>query len=209
MNIALVGPQRSGKSTVAEVLVSEYGYGRISLADPVKDACLWACNEFLFHNIGLFPDRWDGLQGKEIPLPIDRQELEDAKDIFRPLLQWWGTDFARRYLKNDNVWIEMFLDRVKHALGPIVCDDVRFPNEASALKEAGFTIIRIERPEEARLAEITNVGSLRHESETALDAISADDTILNRGTVGDLHGEVRCLLLLGGQQNHHADALHV
>lgn len=178
---AIVGTMHSGKSTLASLLVGRYGYTRMGLADEVKYAAMDMLNEFLHIYRDSFPDRWDGLCGKRIIINIDRQEIEDSKGVFRPFLQWLGTDFARQYLKNDACWIEMFSKKVQaHGMsGPIVCDDVRFPNEADALRELGFRIVRIRRPEEERIASILASGgsldALTHASESDVSSIRVDE----------------------------------
>jgi hypothetical protein len=177
---AIVGTMHSGKSTLAHMLV-ERGYTRMALADPLKDEVCYLLSMFIQDCVNFLPDRWDGLRGKQIPLLIDRQELEDAKSVFRPFLQWFGTEFVRQYLKSDTFWIDHFTERVKaHGQrGPIVCDDVRFPDEADALRNLGFRIIRIKRPEEDRLASIQRSGggshqSLSHASESLIEQIRVD-----------------------------------
>jgi hypothetical protein len=182
MNIALIGPMHSGKTTLATMLEKEYGYTRVGLADGVKDWGIALLNNFLAWNQGEFPDRWDGMRGKQIIIPLDRQEIEAGKSVFRPFLQWLGTDFVRNYLKAPLFWVDGFREYVE-ALPeqPVVCDDVRFPNEATALKEMGFTLIRLNRPEKDRHASISNSGgdlerTLCHPSETEHQSIACDET---------------------------------
>jgi hypothetical protein len=176
----------SGKTTLATMLEERYNYHRHSLADGVKNAACWMLTEFLEAYNDYFPDRWDGLQGKEIILPINRWEMEEAKAVFRPFLQWLGTDFARNYCCNQEVWIDIYrTDYETYTLdpyaNPVVCDDVRFPNEATALKEMGFTLIRLNRPEKDRHASIRTKGgdlerTLTHPSETEHQSIECDET---------------------------------
>tara|TARA_B100000683_G_C12496928_1_gene556436 strand:+ start:2612 stop:3133 length:522 start_codon:yes stop_codon:yes gene_type:complete len=61
----------------------------------------------------------------------------DVKD--RPLLQQIG--MKMREIR-PSVWIDYIID-IGKAGGDMVIDDVRFVNEAKALKEAGWTIIRL------------------------------------------------------------------
>ncbi len=185
MNIALVGPLKSGKTTAANWLV-ERGYTRIALADPLKDISEQMLNHFIVTHLGYLPDRQDALDNGTPPILLDRQEMQDAKEVFRPFWQWLGTDF-RDYLKAPNLWIQIFMGRMKHTLGSIVCDDVRFPHEAVALRGAGFKTIRIIRPEANRLESGTNVAASRHASETLGNQIRADYTIRNDGTLDDFY----------------------
>ena len=45
---------------------------------------------------------------------------------------------------DEDVWINALMRRIDNTNGPIVVDDVRFPNEARRLKAAGFTLILLE-----------------------------------------------------------------
>lgn len=185
--IAVVGTMHSGKTTLANALV-EQGFARLALADPLKDAACGMLTSFIYGFTPYFPDRWDALDGgRQVPLGIDRQEMEDGKHIFRPFLQWLGSEFAREYLKNNDCWLEMFRDMldIRFCGADVVCDDVRFPNEAEYLRRLGFQIVRIKRIEEERLASVRSVSGngcgsdqhLFHQSETAVESIHPDRTV--------------------------------
>jgi hypothetical protein len=202
---AIVGTMHSGKSTLASMLVEQHGYTRMALADPLKDIACELLTHFIDYHVGVLPDRWDGLLGKKVPLPIDRQEMEDAKSVFRPFLQWFGTEFVRQYLKADTFWIDRFAERVRShgQRGPIVCDDVRFPNEGDALYALGFRVIRIKRPEEDRLESIQRSGggshqSLSHASESLIEQIRVD-TVYFCSDITDIECAAR---ELGGAASH-------
>ena len=174
--IAIVGEMHSGKTTLANALVEQHGFVRLGLADPLKDAACGMLTSFIDAHARYFPDRWDGLLGKRVVLPIDRQEIEDGKSIFRPFLQWLGTEFAREYLGNANCWLNIFEETLlgDYFEADVVCDDVRFPNEADYLRDLGFDIIRIHRNEKERLASIGSSAHCTHQSETMLDKITVD-----------------------------------
>jgi hypothetical protein len=176
--IAIVGEAHSGKTTLANALVTHHGFVRLGLADPLKEAACDLLSRFIDQHAHLFPDRWDAAYGgRAFPIiPIDRQELEDGKSVFRPFLQWFGSEFAREYLKNNDCWLQLLEERL-HEFYPeadIVCDDVRFPNEADYLRGLGFQIIRIHRNETERLASIGSTEHCTHQSETMLNKIIAD-----------------------------------
>ena len=176
-SIAIVAPMHSGKTTLANFLV-ERGYVKMAFADALKATAVTILNDFLYTWQDYLPDRWDGERGRKIIIPIDRQELEDAKAVFRPFLQWLGTEF-REYLKNDSLWIEILSAKIALSDRPVVIDDVRFPREADALRGLGFRIVRLTRPEEDRIASLRSVGlsdaaTLRHASETDLESIVCD-----------------------------------
>jgi hypothetical protein len=174
--IAIVGEMHSGKTTLANALIEQHGFVRLGLADPLKDAACAMLSWFIDEHFRYFPDRWDGLFGKDTRIPVDRQELEDAKGVFRPFLQWLGSEFAREYLGNTNCWLNIFEETLlgDYFEADVVCDDVRFPNEADYLRDLGFQIIRIHRNETERLASIGSTEHLGHQSETMLDKITVD-----------------------------------
>jgi hypothetical protein len=169
-NIAFVGPMHSGKTTAANYLVARYGYERVGLADQVK----FLAGVLLER---LYVERGLGSGFGSVSVAA----INANKSVFRPFLQWLGTDYVRQYCGRENFWIEEFLDHVALTNKPVVCDDVRFPNEAEALRAAGFHIVRLHRYEEERLESIIASGgtldTLNHPSETQLDAIWSDDDL--------------------------------
>jgi hypothetical protein len=76
-----------------------------------------------------------------------------------------------------NYWVNVLLNRIgAEDLDPnIVVDDLRFPNEAAALRSNGFYLVRIDCPLAVRMARAQLVGGYvsihgaEHESEWALD----------------------------------------
>jgi hypothetical protein len=167
-NIAFVGPMHSGKTTAANYLVERYGYERIGLADTVKMAAAGMLTSLVW-------DTW-----RTVRPAVTVAEINENKSVFRPFLQWLGTDLVREYWGQPNYWINRFLQNMQ-GLDGIVCDDVRFPNEAETLREAGFHIVRLHRFEDERVASVVASGgtldTLNHPSETQLDAIWSDDDL--------------------------------
>ena len=193
MNIALVGPRKSGKSTAAEALINN-GYTHLSLADPVKDAAVSMVNRFWF-------DEMDG-DTREC---FSRDDIDTDKAVFRPLLEWIGSTFGRDYLGTPDRWIDIFRRRIEGRVGPdsltpIVCDDVRFQNEAEALREMGFLVVFIDRPPILRAMCMAESGEDADEvmpSELHLSEIQPDYTLHNNRTVDDLH---RLVLMLARKE---------
>ncbi|WP_205064306.1 hypothetical protein [Streptomyces sp. OspMP-M43] len=92
---------------------------------------------------------------------------------------------------DPDFWLRMALDKVATADRwslPVVVSDVRYANEADALRCAGALMVRIERPGATAGGE-----AARHVSELDLDAYPADVTIPNTGTLGDLDALVDTL----------------
>jgi hypothetical protein len=84
-------------------------------------------------------------------------EMKEVVDPFwetspRDLLQRVGTEAIRNKVGRD-VWVkswEMYLNNHSHFERLWVVTDVRFTNEASAVKRAGGVLVRIDRPPEMR-----------------------------------------------------------
>lgn len=107
---------------------------------------------------------------------------------------------------HENVWVDRAMERVNKVIrwapeSHIIIKDVRQPNEYYALKEAGFTIIRVEADTELRVArslssnDTFNVEHLYHETEHILDDFEVDFTITNNSTLEELTHTTETLLL--------------
>jgi hypothetical protein len=64
--IAFIGAAGSGKTTCAELLIKQYGYERLSFAEPLKIGCGTRTDRGLLQTVGqgvrdLFPDFWVNL----------------------------------------------------------------------------------------------------------------------------------------------------
>jgi hypothetical protein len=124
---------------------------------------------------------------------------------YRKLLQLLGTD-AMRTVIHPNVWVNaLFADyRTNFEAKNVeewgkdlsqnwIITDVRFPNEADAIKERGGLLIRVNRKlDRPLLAE--EMAKNMHPSETALDNYPFPYTIDNNDTIDDLVESVRTIL---------------
>lgn len=127
MIIGLSGRIGCGKSTVAEHLASAHGYHRHRMAGPLK--AMMRC-------LGLDDRHIEG-ELKEVPCDI----LGGATP--RQAMQTIGTEWGRNMIHPD-LWTRAWTATLP-AVGDVVCEDVRFQNEADAVREAGGVVIRIER----------------------------------------------------------------
>lgn len=176
MIYGFAGRKRSGKDTAAQILI-EAGLKKIALADGVRSS-VEILDPYFISNDGSKTRRWSEI-GHTWESVKDSEWSEEA----RRLLQVLGTDLGRGFY-SENFWVDRFLDRVGQTDVDVVCTDVRFQNEVDAITSAGGVVILVTRPglEEVDL----------HESEK-LDIIPTH-TVLNDGTVGDLHNKVRSLV---------------
>jgi hypothetical protein len=158
MIIGLVGFKQSGKSTAATHLEKNYGFVRLNF----KDGLIAEMKQN-------FPDVLRQLAAEE-NMTID--ELFATKPpVMRALMMNYGTEVVRK--QNPDHWVLQWkltmIDLVLDGKRNIVCDDVRFLNEARAIKSANGVIIRLVR------TDITTGGD--HKSETEQLQIVPDHTI--------------------------------
>jgi dephospho-CoA kinase len=112
MIIGLSGYAQSGKDTVAELLCLNYGYKRISFADPMRDA-IYTLNPYV-----------EG--GNRVADLVDEYgwDVAKANPEVRRLLQVFGTEVGRKQF-GENFWVQQAFDKLEST--KIVFADVRFP----------------------------------------------------------------------------------
>lgn len=176
--IGLSGYARSGKDTVAKILVDNHGFTRVAFADKLREA-LYNLNPrvyaFVFDGAGEYSE------SKVVWLAdlIDEIGWEEAKIVapeHRLYLQRLGTEVGRN-LFGENVWVDLAL-RDLDPNGHYVVSDVRFPNEAEGIRSRGGQMVRIGRP--------GVLAANDHPSETSLDNHQFDIYLPNDGTVEGL-----------------------
>lgn len=160
--IGLVGYAGSGKSLASKMLQC-HGYIRTRYAQILKE---------MLDCLGLTPEEYDGAL-KEQPC-----ELLGGKTPRHAMITL-GTEWGRQHIDWD-LWVRVTMRRVDdylqrfHEFG-VVIDDVRFPNEAVAIRERGGVIWKIHR---------SFVGPANtHVSETGQVDIPVDLVIVNNGTM--------------------------
>jgi hypothetical protein len=192
MIVGFVGLIGSGKDTASDFLVNEFGFKRDSFANTLKDAV-----SDIFH--------WDRdmLQGLSAESRAWREEVDDwwAERLGIPhltprwVLQFFGTDVCRDNFSND-IWVASLERKLLSSKDNIVISDVRFPNEIWAIKNAGGSIIRLQRgalPEWWATARDRKAPELMkdkywgvHASEWAWVSEGEDFVVHNDGSIADL-----------------------
>lgn len=170
--IGLYSPvPQSGKSTVARFLSDEYGYVRVSFADPLREL------EELFYKLigatGLYMD------DKEAAI----ENMAGIPNVTRrKVLQTLGTEWGRTCI-HPEVWVRAALLKIGELFDAgesVVIDDVRFVNEYTAIRQLGGEVWTVHRPQ-------TEVPpSAKHVSEGALDGYLSDRYLRNDSTVTQL-----------------------
>ena len=166
MIVGLTGKKRSGKTEASKGLWDEFD--TLNFKDPLITEIRKNMPDLL-KQIQL-----ESSSGKSL-MTID--ELFDTKPpLLRKLMQNYGTDLRRN--EDEDYWVKKWLERVKDYSGNVVVDDVRFLNEASAIKMMGGIVVRITREGED--------DSDNHKSEKEMDLIAVDHEIVNDGTKEEL-----------------------
>lgn len=162
MIIGLTGKKQNGKSTAAQYIAEKYGFVRLNF----KDALVAEIRERfpgLLQEIANIMEQtnYDGMN----PWTVDRL-FKDKPPLMRTLLQNYGTEVRRK--DYDDYWVVQWLKKAtKHQ--HVVVDDVRFLNEAQAVRDMGGVLIRIIR------VDYDNTDS--HSSEMEMDKIETNETI--------------------------------
>lgn len=163
--VGISGKIGSGKSTFARHLCEKYQeYTRMGVGDAVKLAC---SRLFDFPLELCYSD-----SGKMTVVVVSLKGFFHKGMTVREVLQWWGTDIVRSMVDKDH-WVREIVRLSGNTM--VVVDDIRFPNEAEMVKDAGGVLIRINdypsKPEpDFRIAS--------HPSETALDSYDGFDLVI-------------------------------
>jgi len=166
MLIGFAGAAGAGKDSAAKVLIRA-GAERRAFADPIR-RLLYALNPYV-----------DNCACRLVDL-IHDEGWESAKRStpeVRRMLQELGSEV--RKTAQPTYWIDLTLADLPALT---VVTDVRFPNEAEAIRALGGIIVQINRPGFEPL--------LEHESETPLRPDLVDVVIYNDGNVKQLHDRV-------------------
>lgn len=186
--IALTGPARSGKNTVAKCIASyarqtgktsiERGFTdimKLSLAKSFSDSTSWVDAFKLYGSVKL--DVWgDGTQTYELTGRqfLQRYGTEAHRDVF-------GKDFwADMLFPHD--WQDRFGNRQI-----VIISDLRFESEANRVRELGGKVWRVERPQLEMVKD-------EHVTEQPIDESFIDATLTNDSDIYHLYEQVELLM---------------
>ena len=182
MIIGFTGRLQTGKTTAANVLVSEFGFQKMSFADPIRSVmedvnplvCFCGCDTH--YRDAVSRGTYDGAK-REFP-------------EIRRLMQ--GIGVAMREHAGPDVWVDALVRRllatyvealeVMDEDANVVIDDVRFVNEESMIRDLGGSVFRVSRP---------GLPQSSHVSETEGESIQALYEFLNTGSREEFERSIR------------------
>ena len=150
--VGVCGKAGAGKDTVADHLVSKHGFVKVSFAAILKDM----------------------LRVAGLPEPSDRALKEAILPGFtfswREAAQKLGTEFGRAL--DTDIWVKLSLANLDSDKS-YVFSDVRFDNEADAIRRKGGGIIHLE----GRGVDLGFMG--HHASEKGVTVLASDYKLFN------------------------------
>lgn len=198
--IGLCGSAGAGKSLAAKIIAEHNGFEIVSFATPLRELAK-AVNPVVGYDAlggtptltGWFPTgEFQPIYYNDAIADLGYEEAKRVYPELRRFLQRLGTEGGRGIMTDwlsrldasiagGSLWTSLFDNEVEYTYSDgVVCDDVRFPNEAGVIRDLDGVIVRIERSLSPRLTGANEA----HESETHV--IGADITINNDGTEEDL-----------------------
>lgn len=174
--VGMTGAAGAGKDTVADRLVEQYGFEKRAFAGPLKRVLL-AQNPIIGN---------DPYTGRPVYLgdAIARYTEAGVKLVFpeyRRLMQRLGTEGIRAI--SPDFWINAVLNEGFEETGKYVFTDVRFPNEAAAVRTLGGVLCHVER--DALPSPV-----IAHSSENLAGRMDEEYTVVNNGTLKQLRRAV-------------------
>jgi len=194
MIIGICGLISSGKGTVADLLVDEYGFKKLSFADSLKDG---VAAMFDWPRNLLEGDTEESREWREIPDTFWTNEI--GKEITpRLVLQLVGTECMRDGFF-DGIWVSFVKKKlIRFPQQKWVIPDTRFPNEIDMIRSVGGQIWRVKRgidPDWVNSFINENIEPPDvHPSEFKWIKSRFDQVIENEGTIDDLRNQILSLL---------------
>jgi hypothetical protein len=170
MLVGISGKAQSGKDTFARFFMFEYGVrtGRKFSYAPMLYS-MDGISAISSIELKKFADALKQMVTLLTGVGRSKLEEEEVKNTSlgpewddmtpRDMLQRLGTDLIRNQLHKD-AWVNALFSTYDDLQSKWIITDMRFPNEAQAVRDRGGLLVRVERPD---------IKLMDHESETGLD----------------------------------------
>lgn len=171
--IGFTAKKQTGKTTAVKYLLKKYPHAyHVNFKDALIEELIQYCPELLTEIGRIYdnsPATYDGT-----PWTTERLFTEKPP-LIRSLMRDWGTVFRRS--EAPNYWIHKWVRKMAQIEkdtpdAMVFVDDVRFLNEAQAVKDLGGVLIRIESDRV--------ITKDPHQSEAEMDEIAIDHLIVNK-----------------------------
>jgi len=190
MIIGICGLIGSGKGTVADYLIDQHNFQKISFADKLKDAVaeMFEWPRPMLEGVTPQSRAW-----RERPDQFWSQEL--GRDITpRYVLQVFGTECMRRGFY-DGIWVSLVKKKIQeNPTTNWVIPDTRFPNEVDMIKSVGGSVWCVKRGQNPQWFDRYKYHDVKpddiHPSEWAWAHSNFDHIITNDDTVAQLHQKI-------------------
>lgn len=167
--IAICGPKRSGKDTIAKHITEKYGYKHFKIAENLKSVC-----GLLF-----------GFSHEQ--MEDDSKDKVDPKYNISPrqAMQFVGTEMMQYKIQEllpnvgRNFWINLLLQNTKNE-SHIVISDMRFLHEYEALRRYDLFVIQVFK--DLHIQTLDN-----HSSEIEWSKIPANIKIHNNSSIENMY----------------------
>ena len=191
MIIGICGLIGSGKGSVADILVDEHNYKKVSFADKLKDG---VSAVFGWDRQMLEGDTDESRKWREQKDQFWTQETGEEITP-RLILQLFGTDCMRNGFF-DGIWVSLVKQELlKNKQKNYVIPDVRFENEAKMIRSLGGKICQVRRgPDPLWFRLYKDLGEIPtdvHKSEWAWANIQMDYILSNDTTLDNLKNLVQ------------------
>ena len=199
MLIGAIGFAGSGKGTVADILVRDHGFHKLSFADALKDsvATIFGWERHLLEG--------DTDESREFRERVDPWwSKRFAYDVTpRYMLQLMGTEAGRNAFHID-IWIHTVARRMMQ-FENVVIADARFPNELQFIRDNGGFNVHVERGNQPEWYEIARQANKEnnlnlmldysiHYSEWAWIGEQFNYLLTNNGSIAMLEADVKHML---------------
>jgi hypothetical protein len=199
--IGVCGLIGGGKGTVADILVKEHGFEKVSFADSLKDmiAAVFGWPRHLLEG-----DTPESREWREQRDEWWSERLSIPNLTPRWVLQFWGTDVCRVNFHED-IWIASLEKKImRKGMGSVnkphnfVIPDTRFPNEINLIRKLGGEVWAVQRGDYPDwMVNLLTHGEEPHDihpSEWSWVNANMNHLIRNDGTIEDLQTAVANLL---------------
>lgn len=188
--LGLTGFARSGKDTVADYLVENYGFQKVSFAAPLKDM-LRRLNPIVGSQLvrnaqdnTARPIRLEDLysQYKDHEGVKNSPYGEEVRDLWQRL----GTDCVRA--EDEEFWVRAAMGQLSEG-GRYVFTDCRFPNESQAIIDSSAKYASIWRVSRPGVQAVNG-----HVSEQYVGKLGENAVVTNDGTLDELYSVLQAYM---------------